>query len=114
MVRCAECPAEYHVSCAWKQGYKFGFEMQPVRLDCVRVFILPPEQEHTSLQVRQSRRDTTTIVEFNDISGCMTPVVICKGHIGHKRELFDICATNELGEVSIAGFIGIHGRLLLI
>lgn len=80
VVRCAECPAEYHVSCAWKQGYKFGFEMQPVR---------------------QSRRDTTTIVEFNDISGCMTPVVICKGHIGHKRELFDICATNELGETAL-------------
>lgn len=30
VVRCSECPAEFHVSCAWKQGHRFGFELQPV------------------------------------------------------------------------------------
>lgn len=30
VVRCSDCPAEYHVSCAWKAGHKFGFEVQPV------------------------------------------------------------------------------------
>ncbi|TFY51302.1 hypothetical protein EVJ58_g10639 [Rhodofomes roseus] len=74
----SECPAEYHVSCAWKQGHKFGFEMQGVK---------------------PSRRDTTTIVDWNDVEGCMVPVIICKGHVGHKRELIDVCATNDLGEV---------------
>ena len=31
VIQCSECPAEYHVSCAWKQGHKFGFEVQQVR-----------------------------------------------------------------------------------
>ncbi|KAI0923517.1 hypothetical protein AcV5_009037 [Taiwanofungus camphoratus] len=78
VIRCGECPAEYHVSCAWKQGHKFGFELQPVK---------------------HSRRDTTTMVDFKDDSGCMVPLIICKGHIGHRRHLYDICETNELGEV---------------
>jgi hypothetical protein len=30
-VRCADCPKEFHISCAWKANYKFGFEIQPVR-----------------------------------------------------------------------------------
>jgi len=31
VIRCSDCMKEYHVSCAWKNGYKFGFEIQPVR-----------------------------------------------------------------------------------
>ncbi|KAH9930212.1 uncharacterized protein B0H18DRAFT_993754 [Fomitopsis serialis] len=80
VIRCSECPAEYHVSCAWKQGHKFGFEMQGVK---------------------PSRRDTTTIVDWNEVEGCMVPVIICKGHVGHRRELIDICATNDLGETAL-------------
>ena len=30
VVRCSDCPGEYHISCAWSRGYKFGFEIQPV------------------------------------------------------------------------------------
>ncbi|PCH36401.1 hypothetical protein WOLCODRAFT_81894 [Wolfiporia cocos MD-104 SS10] len=77
VIRCCECPAEYHVSCAWKHGHKFGFE------------------------VKHSRRESTTMVEFKDSTGCMVPAVICKGHIGHRRELYDICDTNELGETAL-------------
>ncbi|OCH85881.1 hypothetical protein OBBRIDRAFT_890870 [Obba rivulosa] len=80
VVRCAECPAEFHVSCAWRQGHKFGFEMQ---------------------QVKASRRDTTTMVDFNDDTGCMVPLIICKGHTNHRRELYEICDTNEFGETAL-------------
>ncbi|GBE86744.1 hypothetical protein SCP_0906250 [Sparassis crispa] len=80
VVKCAECPAEFHVSCAWRHGHKFGFELQPVKA---------------------SRRDSTTIVEFKDHSGCMVPLIICKGHIGHRRELHEICETNEFGETAL-------------
>ena len=30
VIRCADCSAEYHISCAWSRGYKFGFEIQAV------------------------------------------------------------------------------------
>lgn len=52
------------------------------------------------IQVKPSRRDTTIVVDWNNVEGCMVPVIICKGHVGHRRELIDICATNDLGEVS--------------
>lgn len=29
-IRCTECTADFHVSCAWEKGYVFGFEIQPV------------------------------------------------------------------------------------
>jgi hypothetical protein len=32
VIRCSDCSKEFHTSCAWKNGYKFGFEMQPVRV----------------------------------------------------------------------------------
>jgi hypothetical protein len=31
VIRCSDCPREYHVSCAWEFDHKFGFEIQPVR-----------------------------------------------------------------------------------
>ncbi|KAH9893367.1 hypothetical protein C8Q73DRAFT_696721 [Cubamyces lactineus] len=80
VIQCSECPAEYHVSCAWKHGHKFGFEVQPVK---------------------HSRRETATTVDWKGHTGQMVPSVICKGHIGHKRQLFDICDTNDLGESSL-------------
>ncbi|KAJ3483064.1 hypothetical protein NLI96_g6566 [Meripilus lineatus] len=80
VVRCSDCPAEYHVSCAWKAGHKFSFELQPVKA---------------------SRREVTTVVDFKDSSGCMVPVVTCKGHPAHRRESFDICDLNEFGETAL-------------
>lgn len=32
VIRCSDCSKEFHVSCAWKQGYRFGFEIQHVSL----------------------------------------------------------------------------------
>ncbi|OBZ73631.1 Lid2 complex component snt2 [Grifola frondosa] len=80
VIQCSECPAEYHVSCALKHGHKFGFEIQGVKA---------------------SKRDTTTIVEFKDRTGQMVPVVICKGHVSHRRTLYDLCDTNEFGETAL-------------
>jgi len=80
VVSCAECTAEFHVSCAWRCGHKFGFELQAVKA---------------------SKRDTTTLVDFNEHSGCMVPLIICKGHVVHRRELHEICETNELGETAL-------------
>lgn len=101
MVRCSDCPAEYHVSCAWKAGHKFGFELQPVGITVfpfrdskLDFFFLP-----VSVQVKASRRDVTTVVEFKDAAGCMVPVVTCKGHPAHRRESYDICEMNDYGEV---------------
>ena len=50
-------------------------------------------------QVKHSRREAATTVDWKGMTGQMVPSVICKGHIGHKRQLFDICDTNDLGEV---------------
>ncbi|KAI0071159.1 hypothetical protein K474DRAFT_1712701 [Panus rudis PR-1116 ss-1] len=80
VVRCSDCPAEYHVSCAWKAGHKFGFEMQPVK---------------------SNRRDSTTVIDFREYNGCMVPVVTCKGHPAHRRETYDMCDANDTGETAL-------------
>lgn len=80
VVRCSDCPAEYHVSCAWKAGHKFGFEVQPIK---------------------SSRRETTVSVDFRDASGCMVPQVTCKGHPAARRQTFGICDTNDAGETAL-------------
>ncbi|KAM5536579.1 hypothetical protein V8D89_009674 [Ganoderma adspersum] len=80
VIQCNECPAEYHVSCAWKQGHKFGFEIQ---------------------QAKNSRREGTPTVDFKGQSGLMVPSVICKGHVNAKRQVYDICDTNDAGETTI-------------
>ncbi|KAI0091489.1 hypothetical protein BDY19DRAFT_991192 [Irpex rosettiformis] len=83
VVRCSDCPAEYHVSCAWKAGHKFGFEVQPVQTN---------------------RKDSTTVVDFNSASGVMVPLVTCKGHPQHRRQTFGICETNEGGETAMQAY----------
>ncbi|PPQ93874.1 hypothetical protein CVT25_013583 [Psilocybe cyanescens] len=79
-IRCSDCPKEFHSSCAWKQGHKFGFEIQPVK---------------------SSRRDTTTTTTFKGESGCMNAIVSCKDHDHSKRDIYDICETNEGGETAL-------------
>lgn len=29
VIRCNDCIREYHASCAWRNGHRFGFEIQP-------------------------------------------------------------------------------------
>ncbi|PPQ64354.1 hypothetical protein CVT24_008423 [Panaeolus cyanescens] len=80
VIRCSDCPKEFHASCAWKQGHKFGFEIQPVK---------------------SSRRDTTITTTFKGESGCMNAIVSCKDHDRNKRDIYDICETNEGGETAL-------------
>ncbi|TFK39718.1 hypothetical protein BDQ12DRAFT_697826 [Crucibulum laeve] len=80
VIRCNDCNKEYHASCAWKQGHKFGFEIQPVK---------------------SSRRDTTITTTFKGETGCMNAIVSCKEHDHSKRDIYDICETNEGGETAL-------------
>lgn len=80
VIKCSDCPKEFHVSCAWGQGYRFGFEIQ---------------------QVKGSRQNMTTMVTFNDRTGCMNHIVSCKEHDRSRRELLEICETNEEGKTAL-------------
>ncbi|EGO22633.1 hypothetical protein SERLADRAFT_451461 [Serpula lacrymans var. lacrymans S7.9] len=79
VLRCSDCVREFHASCAWKAGHKFGFEIQPVR---------------------NHRRDVV-ITTFKGDTGAMAPVVCCREHENSKRHLYDICETNEMGESAL-------------
>ncbi|KAK7056506.1 putative PHD type zinc finger protein with BAH domain-containing protein [Paramarasmius palmivorus] len=85
VVKCWHCPKEFHVSCAWNAGYKFGFDVQPADYS-------------TNGKVKSSRRDTTVTTTFQGDSGLMTPVIMCKNHDLGKRRLYHICETDEGGE----------------
>ncbi|KAF9466166.1 hypothetical protein BDZ94DRAFT_1252260 [Collybia nuda] len=80
VIRCNDCHKDYHASCAWKEGHKFGFEIQPVK---------------------SSRRETTITTIFKGESGCMNAIVSCREHDHSKRDIYDICETNEGGETAL-------------
>ncbi|KAJ7180838.1 hypothetical protein C8R46DRAFT_594216 [Mycena filopes] len=80
VIRCSDCPKEYHASCAWRNGHKFGFEIQPVK---------------------SSRRETTITTTFKGESGCMNPILACKDHDFSKRDIYDLCEQNEGGETAL-------------
>lgn len=50
-------------------------------------------------QVKSSRREHTHMVTFKRVTGVMNAVMFCKEHPSYKRDVYDICATNEVGEV---------------
>jgi len=79
VLRCSDCVREYHVSCAWKNGHRFGFEIQPVR----------------------SHRRDTLATTFKGETGIMVPIVCCLEHDSSKRELYDVCETDETGETAL-------------
>ncbi|KAK2464013.1 hypothetical protein APHAL10511_003957 [Amanita phalloides] len=80
VVRCGDCSREFHVSCAWKLAYRFGFEIQ---------------------HVKSSRRDLTITTTFKSETGCMNAVVLCSDHDHSRRTIYDICETNEGGETAL-------------
>ncbi|KAJ7625490.1 hypothetical protein FB45DRAFT_67118 [Roridomyces roridus] len=83
VIRCCDCTKEFHASCAWKHGHKFGFEIQPVK---------------------SSRRETTITTTFKGESGCMAAVISCKEHDHSKRDIYGICETNEGGQTALEVF----------
>ncbi|KAJ7931676.1 PHD-zinc-finger like domain-containing protein [Mycena leptocephala] len=80
VIRCSDCSKEYHASCAWRHGHKFGFEIQPVK---------------------SSRRETTITTTFKGESGCMNAIISCKEHDHSKRDIYGVCETNEGGETAL-------------
>ncbi|KAI0318770.1 hypothetical protein OF83DRAFT_1163302 [Amylostereum chailletii] len=88
VVRCSECVDEYHVSCAWSRGFKFGFEIAPVK--------------------GSKRSENTTLVNFKDVMGSMTAIVRCKEHDSGRRPFYDICETNEFGETALQVYCRTH------
>lgn len=100
VIRCGDCTREYHASCAWKHGHRFGFEIQPVcglrSTKTDKILQFPPS---LFLQVKLNRRDSTIMVNFKGESGCMVALICCKEHDRSKRDMYDICETDEGGEV---------------
>ncbi|KAG5725072.1 Lid2 complex component snt2 [Termitomyces sp. T112] len=92
VVRCNDCPKEYHASCAWKEGHRFGFEIQPVK---------------------SSRRDTTIMMTFKGEHGCMNAIISCKDHDHSKRDIYDICETNEGGETALQVYCHAYKQALV-
>lgn len=80
VIRCSDCSREYHVSCAWDFGHKFGFEIQPVK---------------------SSRRDTTVTTTFRDETGCMNAIISCKDHDHSRRMIYSLCDTTDGGETAL-------------
>jgi hypothetical protein len=58
-VSCHHCHANFHVACAYKQGYSFGFDITPVK---------------------SSRRDAVNIVSLGPETGTMTAAIWCADH----------------------------------
>jgi hypothetical protein len=54
-----------------------------------------------STKTKAAKREPSASVSFNGILGTMHPVVRCKEHESSRRPLFDICETNEYGEVRV-------------
>ncbi|KAG2075540.1 hypothetical protein BDR04DRAFT_1091037 [Suillus decipiens] len=86
VIRCSDCAREYHSSCAWRKGHHFGFEIQPVR---------------------HPRRDGI-ITTFKGETGNMVPIVCCQEHENSKRQLYDICETDETGETALQVYCRIY------
>ncbi|KAE9396813.1 BAH-domain-containing protein [Gymnopus androsaceus JB14] len=80
VVKCSDCPKEYHVSCAWAQGHTFGFEIQPVK---------------------GTRRDNHITTIFKGEPGCMNAIISCKEHDHSRRQIYEICETDEGGESAL-------------
>jgi hypothetical protein len=55
-----------------------------------------------SYQVKSSRRELTTTTTFKGETGCMNAIVSCKDHDHSRRIIYDICETNEGGEVGLS------------
>ncbi|KAJ4469273.1 hypothetical protein J3R30DRAFT_3687467 [Lentinula aciculospora] len=80
VVKCNDCSKEYHISCAWNQGHTFGFEIQPVK---------------------GTRRETHVTTMFRGETGCMNAIISCKEHNLSRRQIYEICETDDGGESAL-------------
>nr|XP_031861887.1 uncharacterized protein CI109_002716 [Kwoniella shandongensis]KAA5528959.1 hypothetical protein CI109_002716 [Kwoniella shandongensis] len=69
VIRCTDCEAVFHPSCAWLSGYKIGFEFS---------------------LAKPGRHQTITVAKFKDSEGVMGPGCWCKGHDLEGRVIYDL------------------------
>ncbi|KWU46247.1 hypothetical protein RHOSPDRAFT_28511 [Rhodotorula sp. JG-1b] len=74
-IKCEDCTKQVHVACAWNAGFKFAFEVQPVR------------------NKKRPPRDAVT-VKFKEAEGILQPCVWCPDHhFTHaERKTYDLGA----------------------
>ncbi|KAG6900023.1 hypothetical protein C0993_004080 [Termitomyces sp. T159_Od127] len=68
---------------------------------------------HRWVTVKSSRRDTTIMTTFKGEHGCMSAIVLCKDHDHSKREIYDICETNEGGETALQVYCHAYKQALV-
>lgn len=76
VIKCDECPAEFHIGCAWKAGCHFRFELQ-----------------HT--------KGSRGAITFREETGIMQPIVLCNLHSLQGRPLIRLCDKNTNGETAL-------------
>lgn len=70
-MKCDTCPATFHVSCAWLAGYRFSFEILPIKEEWSDVF---PQK-----------------ATFKEETGDMRAIITCKSHAWNQpRLLYDL------------------------
>ncbi|KAK9238899.1 hypothetical protein V1525DRAFT_373897 [Lipomyces kononenkoae] len=84
---CAVCHVPFHIDCAFKARYKFGFDVQPVK---------------------STRRDSVSIVKLGSETGAVTPMIWCPKHDLRKFTIHEITEL-ALGNAS-ADPIGTSGE----
>ncbi|KAK9362166.1 hypothetical protein V1504DRAFT_432180 [Lipomyces starkeyi] len=66
---CAVCHVPFHIGCAFKARYKFGFDVQPVK---------------------STRRDSVSIVKLGTETGAVTPMIWCPKHDLRRLTIHEI------------------------
>ncbi|CDR48211.1 RHTO0S16e03642g1_1 [Rhodotorula toruloides] len=82
-VKCEDCLKHVHVSCAWAAGYKFAFEVQPVR------------------NKKRLPKDTV-LLTFKGEEGVLLPCVWCPDHhFTHaERKTYDLGARDQASKMT--------------
>ncbi|GAA5981852.1 hypothetical protein JCM10908_004638 [Rhodotorula pacifica] len=81
-IKCEDCPKQVHVACAWNAGFKFAFEVQPVR------------------NKKRPPKDAVT-VKFKEAEGILQPCVWCPDHhFTHaERKTYDLGARDQASKL---------------
>ncbi|KAG6908898.1 hypothetical protein DXG01_002876 [Tephrocybe rancida] len=68
---------------------------------------------HRWVTVKSSRRETTIMTTFKGETGCMNAVISCKDHDHSRRDIYDICETNEGGETALQVYCQAYKQALV-
>ncbi|KZS94685.1 hypothetical protein SISNIDRAFT_452773 [Sistotremastrum niveocremeum HHB9708] len=77
VVKCGDCAKEFHPVCAFRAGYRLGFELLPVK---------------------NVRKDPSPIVVYKRETGAMNLHFWCSSHSTNGRKIYDLCDGNDIAE----------------